>query len=71
MSDAYKEALRECCIRYAEARDQVEEMEQLIAQAYVVSLRGETPGKLWQRHAESLLRRLREDEQDAIKETCH
>lgn len=64
MNEGYKEALRECCIHLAESQGLIEEMEQLIAKAHALSIRGDTPGKRWQAHANSVLRRLRQEDDE-------
>jgi hypothetical protein len=64
MNSPEREALRECCLRLAAAHQQIEEMEQLIAQAQSAAQRGETLGMRWQRHADSVLRLLRQDAEE-------
>ena len=58
---AQKEAFRECLLRLNGAREQISEMEQLIAQGLAASRRGEVLCSRWQEHAQSALRLLQED----------
>jgi hypothetical protein len=64
VSTAHKEALRECCLHLAGAHQQIEEMEQLIAQGLAASQRGERLGVRWQRHADTVLKLLRQDAEE-------
>ncbi len=64
MAMAEREALRECCLHLAGAHQQMEEMEQLIAQGLAASQRGERLGMRRQRHADTVLRLLRQDAEE-------